>query len=111
MKRVEGAVELELEEKEETGVALPSVPHQLTLPGETSFLTNSSTLGPWYLKSKTVVTMVEGTKTFWEDQRAGGLKVKIYVTFAFFAFIRLEDQSQFKGPGLGPLSILLIASK
>ena len=31
MKRVEGAVELELEEKkEETGVTLPDVPHQLT---------------------------------------------------------------------------------
>ena len=31
MKRVEGAVELELEEKkEETGVTLPGVPHQLT---------------------------------------------------------------------------------
>ena len=30
MKRVEGAVELELEEKaEETGVTLPNVPHQL----------------------------------------------------------------------------------
>ena len=30
MKRVEGAVELELEEKkEETGVTLPGVPHQL----------------------------------------------------------------------------------
>ena len=69
MKRVEGAVELELEEKkEETGVTLPGVPHQLTLPGETSFLTNSSTLGPWSLKSKDMVTMAGQPQTFWEDQ-------------------------------------------
>ena len=40
------------------------------------------------LKSKTVATMIGGPKTFWEDQRAGGLKkvanVKIYAFFAVF---------------------------
>ena len=41
------------------------------------------------MKSKTAATMVGGPKTFFEYQKAGGLKkvtkVKIYVIFAFFA--------------------------
>ena len=55
------------------------------------------------LKSNTMATMVGGPKTFWEDQRAGGLKkvakVEIYVIFAFFAFHSQRTKSDFKDWG------------
>ena len=54
-------------------------------------------------KSNTVATMVGGPKTFWEAQRAGGLKkvakVEIYVIFAFFAFHSQRTKSDFKNWG------------
>ena len=55
------------------------------------------------LITKTVATIVRGPKTFWEAQRAGGLKkvakVEIYVIFAFFAFHSQRTKSDFKNWG------------
>ena len=55
------------------------------------------------LKSKTVATMVGGPKTFWEDQRAGGLKrsqrLKFAYFFAYFAFHSQWTESDFKDWG------------
>ena len=55
---------------------------------------------PWSLKSKTAATMVGRPKTFWKDQRAGGLnkfpKIEIYVIFAVFALHGRRTLTHFK---------------
>ena len=112
MKRVEGAVELELEEKaEETGVTLPGVPHQLT----NSLSPVQDVVPHQLLNTWTLVLEIKGhgdngrTTT---DILGGPIsrrpkKGRNLPNFCIFCFLRLEDQNQFQGPGLGPLSILL----
>ena len=56
------------------------------------------------LKSKTARTMVGGPKTFWEDQRAKGLRKGCQGRnsryFCVFLFLRSEDQNWFQGLGV-----------
>ena len=55
------------------------------------------------MKSSIAATMVGGSKTFWEDQRAGDLKkvakVEIYVIFEVFAFCGRRTKADFKDWG------------
>ena len=56
------------------------------------------------LKSTTMQPAVGGPKTFWEDQRAGDLKIKvanveIYVIFEVFAFCGGRTKTDFKDRG------------
>ena len=52
---------------------------------------------PQSLKSSTAATMVRGPKTFWEDQRAGGLKKgRKGQNFSVFAFCGCWTKNDFK---------------
>ena len=49
------------------------------------------------MKSKTAATIIGGPKTFWEDQRAGGLKKVANVNF--LQFLLSTVRGRFQGPG------------